>query len=251
MLERGESNEIAQEALDAAQRALDKSAARIERSIRRGAAAAQIREAAREVAADAARSEEDTLVVVGSQGHSGIELFFLGSVAERVARHAPCPVLVARPLHGGLHRILVAIDGSGFADAAVDYLGRLPLPEETEILLASVLVPSELFDRGRFPLAGLDQQICALSDAAREGARQRLQSAALRLSARGLNARTELREGDATTELLALARESRADLLVAGSRGSGGFERALLGSVAEKLVRHAPISVLVVRDAAG
>jgi nucleotide-binding universal stress UspA family protein len=84
------------------------------------------------------------LVVVGTHGHGAIARLFLGSVAERVARHAPCPVLLARPLIGGeLDRIVVGLDGSDSAARALDWVcDRLPLPSGgSAIHLLHVITP--------------------------------------------------------------------------------------------------------------
>jgi nucleotide-binding universal stress UspA family protein len=59
---------------------------------------------------------------------------------------------------------------------------------------------------------------------------------------------TQLREGaDASEELMTVAREVRADLIVMGHCGSGGVERFLLGNVANQVAHHAPCAVWVVR----
>jgi nucleotide-binding universal stress UspA family protein len=63
----------------------------------------------------------------------------------------------------------------------------------------------------------------------------------------GRPVRTEVVPGDPATELLRLARERPFDLVVLGSHGRKGFSRLVLGSVAERVVRHAPCTVLVVR----
>ncbi|MGL4551802.1 MAG: universal stress protein [Gemmataceae bacterium] len=56
-------------------------------------------------------------------------------------------------------------------------------------------------------------------------------------------------EGDPASELVRLAREQRFSLVVMGTHGRSGIERALMGSVAEKVLREAPCSVLVVKIA--
>jgi nucleotide-binding universal stress UspA family protein len=65
--------------------------------------------------------------------------------------------------------------------------------------------------------------------------------------AHGLDAVTEIREGDPAETILAYAEEVGADLVVAGTHGRSGIERRLIGSVAERLVRHADCPVLTVR----
>lgn len=65
----------------------------------------------------------------------------------------------------------------------------------------------------------------------------------------GVNvARTHLRMGRADVEIVELAEELGADVIVVGSRGLGGFRRALIGSVADSGVHHAHCPVLVVRE---
>ena len=63
----------------------------------------------------------------------------------------------------------------------------------------------------------------------------------------GTVAGTHLRMGAVALEIVALAEEIQADLIVMGSRGLGGLRRALMGSVSDSVVRHAHCPVLVVR----
>ena len=63
----------------------------------------------------------------------------------------------------------------------------------------------------------------------------------------GLQATTCVREGDAKTQILDVAAEWKADLIVLGSHGRKGMDRFLLGSVSEGVARHATCSVLIVR----
>ena len=65
-------------------------------------------------------------------------------------------------------------------------------------------------------------------------------------SAPGVSIDAEIREGDAVGEILSLATDMKADLLVLGTHGRSGFERLLLGSVTEKLLRKASCPVLTV-----
>jgi nucleotide-binding universal stress UspA family protein len=63
-------------------------------------------------------------------------------------------------------------------------------------------------------------------------------------------ARTEILRGSPGPAVCDFAAEVSADVIVAGSHGRGGFKRALLGSVSDHIVRHAPCSVLVTSSAA-
>jgi nucleotide-binding universal stress UspA family protein len=67
-----------------------------------------------------------------------------------------------------------------------------------------------------------------------------------RVRASAVETKTVTRSGRAAPEIVAYAKEIAADLIVMGTHGRGGFQHALLGSVAERVVHHSPCPVLVV-----
>jgi len=248
VLEHGEADAEAWEALDEATTALETSAANVTRSTRHGRAVREVLDAAKEIAGDAKAAGDDVLVAVGDRGHTPIEHLFLGSVAERVVRHAPSAVLVARPVKDRLDRVIVGVDGTTGSANAIDFLCRLPLPADVRITLVGVVVPLDLARSSHFLLPGMDAQIREAALREREWMTGQLAEAAAKLRAAGRTVDEPLlREGDPPAELLEAAAEVEADLVVTGARGAGRFDRLLLGSVSEKLVRHAPVGVLVVR----
>jgi nucleotide-binding universal stress UspA family protein len=74
------------------------------------------------------------------------------------------------------------------------------------------------------------------------------EATAMRLRLAGMEADAELREGDPAHEIVLSARHHGAGLVVVGTRGQTGLRRLILGSVARKVLLHAPCSVLIVRD---
>jgi len=183
---------------------------------------------ASELAAMATERGAD-LLVVGSRGLSPIRSLLLGSVSDELVEHAPCSVLVARGTGHGL--LLVGTDGSRDATA-----------------MPRTLCAWELF-RGMRALA-----LGVAPDTAEIDApgRQELALAARRLAARlgtcGLEARDRVVSGDPAEALIAAATDEGADIVAVGHRGRSTVTQLLLGSVARKVVQHAPCSVLVVRS---
>ncbi|MFM7320431.1 MAG: universal stress protein, partial [Armatimonadota bacterium] len=219
VLEHDEGDPEAYPALDAAERALSGTEAKLRRSIRRGRAVQQVLDAAKAVAADARGASDDALVAIGDHGHTPLEHLFLGSVAERVVRHAPVAVLVARPVREKLDRIVVALDGSDGAMQAVAYLARLPLPAGVSIRLVGVVLPAELVSATRFPFPGLDDVLRGAAQREQAWMRDHLEGAVAVLRGTGHESvEAIVREGDPTTEVLAEAEEQDADLIVAGAR---------------------------------
>jgi nucleotide-binding universal stress UspA family protein len=188
------------------------------------------------------------LILVGVSGLSGVERFLLGSVARNVAKHSRLPVLVARSPKAGLARVVVATDGSEHAVQAVAFAARLPLPRTAQMAAAHVVRPYAPFpgilptDRPEFNAAVLEvnRQHLAAGEALVAEARSRLEAA-------GKVASGHVLKGDPAAELLALAEEQGADLIIAGARGASLLEGLLVGSVADRLLKDAPCSVLLVR----
>jgi nucleotide-binding universal stress UspA family protein len=197
-----------------------------------------------------AEEQPTDLIVVGSCGLSAIARFFLGSVAERVARHAPCSVLLARPLVGELDKLVVGVDGSPDAERAVEWVKQFPLPPECEIRLAQVLPFLEDLIRARMllppHLTGY-QEVYGFAERQQQGAQTYLEKLAASLGEAGRRTATETRRGDPASALLDAADEQKADLLIVGCQGLSAIARFVMGSVSENVLRHAHCSVAVVR----
>jgi nucleotide-binding universal stress UspA family protein len=182
------------------------------------------------------------LCVIGTHGRTGFSRMFMGSVAERVVRHAPCSVLAVHP-NGGVERFksaLVATDFSPGARHALELATKLLTPGGKLMLLHVLELPARF--SGEVPRAAFDEEMNL--QAAKLLARE-----ADALKARtGVDVQTRLRIGYPGHEILnVLGDDPRFDLVATGSHGRTGIKRVLLGSVAEKVVRHARCPVLVAR----
>lgn len=177
-----------------------------------------------------AETEAADLIVVGPHGRGRLERLLLGSVSHGVLDAMPTSVMVVREPAPPPSRVLIATDGSPHSLAAARFLGRMPLPAMVHIDVVAVieerigLAASE--ERAR-AVAVIDATLAVLTEAGRQGA-------------------PTIRHGDARREILRVVQESRADLLVTGARGLGGFAGLVLGSVSRVLAKAAPCSVLVV-----
>jgi nucleotide-binding universal stress UspA family protein len=197
---------------------------------------------------DEAKRLAADLVVVGSRGRGQLATMVLGSVAAEVIDHAPCPVLVARSAKLG--RLVLAHDGSSEAMAARDVVASWPLFRGLEARVVSVAPIPAAIGVGPIRHEDASQAYAEAVDALRVMYQSVASGDAQYLSDRGLRARAEVRCGDPAQELVDAAVEDEANLIVVGSHGRTGLERLLIGSVARKVVTHAPCSVLVVRQVA-
>jgi nucleotide-binding universal stress UspA family protein len=232
-------------ARDAARRKLDAAAERVRArgftvttTLGSVPASASLAGVAKEVSAD--------LVVVGSRGHTGLKRLALGSVAELTVKESPVSVLTVR---GEGHAeapkvIVVGVDFSAPADRAVElaadwaraFGAQLHLVNGLELTMPfiapyEVTVPNEVLDR-------------TYAEAVK-----RLGEMAAKLS--GVAVHTSVVSAAAHDALDTVAERVKADLIVTGSRGLRGLKHALLGSVAERTLRHAPCSVLTVKGEVG
>src|SRR5262245_64334348 len=136
-------------------------------------------------------------------------------------------------------RVLFATDGSKDARAAAAYLKELPLPSATTVrIVVAVTLPGFALD---------DPPIREFKRSVLEQARGLADEARAVLAARELAVETDVVVGDPREEIVRLADEWRADLVVLGARGLGRIKRLLLGSVSLAVARHAPCPVLVVK----
>lgn len=203
------------------------------------------------------------LVVMTTHGRSGMSRLWLGSVADRLVRICRVPLLLLKD-HGDTPS---ASDTPSATDAPLFRDVLIPIDVETRsddivgdvlaltghavtLHLLHVVVPQrhmpppalDLLGEGRgIPDARPD--LLALS---RDSAAQHLVSLADRLAARGLQVTTQVRTHESpAAAILAAAAERQVGLICMASHGRGPVGRALLGSVTDKVIRGAPVPVLV------
>jgi nucleotide-binding universal stress UspA family protein len=185
------------------------------------------------------------LVVVGSRGFGPLRRALTGSVSGSIVRHAHGSVLVVREGGGLPGRILLAHDGSKEAAEAARTAAEISVATGSELhLVYASLAESPYYPGPEMPDVRKDYL-----ERLHERVRAWLEQQAERLEAEGVNVEAaHLRLGAPDREVVSLAEELEAGLIVVGSRGLGGLKRALLGSVSDSVARHAHCSVLVVRS---
>ena len=125
-------------------------------------------------------------------------------------------------------KILLAVDGSAHAHAASQFVRELPLPDNCQIDIVSVLIPR-------------NAQYHVVLEEVLESTQNELQAH----SATHIN--THLLTGYPAEQIVAFAEEHKPDLVVLGARGLRSTLGILLGGVAQQVVEYAPCPVLVVR----
>jgi nucleotide-binding universal stress UspA family protein len=195
---------------------------------------------------DYATANDVDLVVMPTHGRRGLERFLLGSTTERVVRRSEVPVLTVRPdddvtVRHPYRSVLVPTDGSDPASAALDLAVDVARADEAALHLLSVVDVASL---------GVDVRADIAVDSLEESAREILETAERTAAAAGVDpAATRVEFGTAIARAIrSYVADNDVDLIVVGTHGRTGFDRYVLGSVTEKLVRTATVPVLTVRD---
>ena len=174
-------------------------------------------------------------------------------MADKLVRRLPIPVLLMRPAGDTknpvtdivFRRILIPLDGSARAEAALEPALAMGAVGDAEYLLLRIVEP-------RLP----DYLPVCDSSEIRENslwgrdleARRYLWRVMERLRAKGLKVRTKVYAASSpAAEILRRAEGGAADLIAMATRGAGGVERLLLGSVADKVLRGADVPLLIIR----
>jgi nucleotide-binding universal stress UspA family protein len=195
------------------------------------------------------------LFVIGSHGRAGVRRLFLGSVSWELIHRAECPVRVTRlgrsrspddPV-----RIVIGIDGSPEAEAAVRSVTTRSWPAKTEVQIIAAMQPLALLTTALGASTLAQEPAYSVIQQADERLRIRLgkiaAEAANALCRAGLIATTHVVDSDPREAILAAAEVADADAIFVGARGLGLMDRLLLGSVSSYVVTHAHCSVEVVR----
>lgn len=144
-------------------------------------------------------------------------------------------------------KILIAYDGSDSSKRAIEVVGEMAKKEDEIILLT--VIPAELLYSTftKMLLPTIDLSSVAKESSFKERAEETLREAARRLEDKVARIETLVETGDPADEILVTAKSRGCDLIVVGYKGYGKEGRFLIGSVTDKVVRHAYCSVMVVR----
>lgn len=148
-----------------------------------------------------------------------------------------------------MQRIMAAVDGSPASLRAVALAADLAGKYGAELLLATIAQPLSAALTAELETYVRQERIdVPLGELGSAHAETVLAGARLEAEAKGVTRiATRSSSGDPAEEIVALAAERRADLIVLGSRGHGRLAGLVLGSVAQKVLAHAGCPVLVVR----
>ena len=146
-------------------------------------------------------------------------------------------------LTSGPSRVVVAVDGSDYSMKAADYAVNLAKNTGAEIIALNIIDISSIFRI--LPPATKKE----LVDIGKQEARRMFQDVEEMATKRGVEIKTEIIETSESVvdAMIRYAEEKKIDLIVVGTKGKSGMTKALLGSVASKIVTYSPCPVLVVR----
>jgi nucleotide-binding universal stress UspA family protein len=203
-----------------------------------------------------ARSAVD-LVVMTTHGRGAFGRAWLGSTADHIVRHGPTAVMLIRPEAEStasldalplFQRVLVPVDGSELAEQAIPWATRVGRAFNASYTLLRAVPPVLQLQSPYLPHT-IEQTRETLEEG-RTQAERYLADVAHRFVPRGATVNTELdAPSRPATAVLHYADRHPIDLIVLATHGRGGLARAILGSVADKVVRAARIPVLLVRAA--
>lgn len=212
----------------------------------------------RELELHAEKNEID-LVVMSTHGRGPISRFWIGSVADAFVRQSKIPILLVRPEKDAepdythapqFRRILLPLDGSHESEEAIDHaLAIGEWADATYTIIRCVEYPFETVSPYLPDTAGVSREVV---EEGKQIATEYLTGVRDRFADTGRDADTVISvDLHSATGVLEAAEEHSADLIVMTTHGRGGIARAVIGSVADKVVRSASVPVLLIRPNSG
>jgi nucleotide-binding universal stress UspA family protein len=198
-----------------------------------------------EVIVEMARTLKPDLVVMGTYGRRGLKRFILGSVASEVIVGSPVDVLVVKKkcaaCTGEYSSIMLPYDGSKPAEEALRRSCSMAADRGSGTHVTALYVIRHYEEMVEFfKTESISRRLWSEADKILKGASGYAAS-------QGLKIDEVIREGSAPQAIVEAAEAAGADLIVMGSHGYRGVNKALLGSTAEGVIKGASCPVLVVK----
>ncbi|RJR17004.1 MAG: universal stress protein [Nitrospiraceae bacterium] len=196
-----------------------------------------------EVITNAAHERSADLIVMGTYGRRGFKRRLLGSVTSDVIVNSPCDVLVVKKpcseCTGEYKSILVPFDGSVFSQKALNRASQLAGIAGAEITVLYVIPRYEEM-LGFYKSESIKKRL-------RDEAQKILDTSVRIASKEKASVKTEVLEGQAADQAVKAAGRLKNDLIIMGSHGYRGVNRAIIGSTAERVIINAPCPILIAR----
>ncbi len=210
-----------------------------------------IRGTAAETILESTRQERDTLIAMATHGRSGAKRWLLGSVAEKVLRGTTNPLFLVRAAAAKtspqpiINSLVVPLDGSPLAEQILPTVCRWARALDVEVTLIRAFdFPGRAYVNRQTHLPDYDE----MREDARRAAAAYLKEKEDSLVGEGVRTVSILTiEGAAANEIISYAQTAPGAVIAMSTHGRSGIQRWILGSVTEKIVRHADDPVLVVR----
>jgi len=194
-----------------------------------------------------AKDKQVDFIAMTPGKHSKVAQYLIGSTCERVAKHARTSVLILRGEQPEpLRNIVIGIDGSESAQSAmlkaVETFGLAT--RDVNVTLVNVVSVSGILKYVAPPgfVARIEDNLMMSGEASLAQAEKSLIEAGVK------NVSVKLKNGDPETELLRVASDLQAQVIVVGAQGRSALEQVVLGSVSGKIASHASCSTAVVRS---
>ena len=196
-----------------------------------------------EVIVDMAQGQKADLIALGTYGRKGLKRLLMGSVTSQVILNSPCDVLVVNKecalCTGKYSSLLVPFDGSDSSKKALAKACALSKLDQGEVTVLYVIPRyEEMMDF--FKTEDLTKKMFQESE--------KILDAAKKIAAgHGVQIEAVIQEGHAGEKIVELADKLKNDLIVVGTHGWRGVDKAIMGSTAERIIASASRPILIVR----
>lgn len=197
-----------------------------------------------------AEADEKILIAMATHGRSGIARWLLGSVAEKVVREVKNPLFLVHAKEAAksdgqaaFSSIIVPLDGSKLAECVLPYVVELAKAITLKIVLLQIFSLKQIIHTYKDYIPDFD----ALERSSKSGASRYLHEKEQQLKKAGFDVSSVAAEGEAAETIIELANGAPDSLIAMCTHGHSGIRRWMLGSITEKVVRHAGNPLLAIR----
>ncbi|HEY5625072.1 MAG TPA: universal stress protein [Dehalococcoidia bacterium] len=199
----------------------------------------------------AVEKEGAGLIVMSTHGRSGVSRWTLGSIADKVLRTTNTPLILIHatadaPVPETVEQIIVGLDGSDLAEESLPEAERFARALDASLLLVRAVVPPATLYGREFLPGGLP-----VLEQLEAEAGEYLERTAERLRESGLRVGVAVAVGHPVDVILTASRANGTGLIAITTHGRSGVSRWMFGSVADAVIRHGSVPVLVIRSRPG